>query len=224
MADTQGFLPPWLPGKFHVIFLTLGHKHTSTDCIRIQRFLQPEEAFACMPSHFSHVRLSATLCLLCPWGSPGKNTGVGCHTLLQEIFPIQGSNSNLLSLLHWLMRSFPLAPPGKTKEACTCPQRPPAPYLKKAHRITSNRWFGCQITAINFMIFFFLAENDFEDWDPLCTFIPIESPRPVSLSKPLIIAFFYHSILLHVLLLILWHWINPVIGPKISNILCRHKI
>ena len=24
--------------------------------------------------------------------SPGKNTGVGCHTLLQGIFPTQGSN------------------------------------------------------------------------------------------------------------------------------------
>ena len=24
--------------------------------------------------------------LLCPWGSPGKNTGVGCHALLQGIF------------------------------------------------------------------------------------------------------------------------------------------
>ena len=22
-----------------------------------------------------------------PWGFPGKNTGVGCHFLLQEIFP-----------------------------------------------------------------------------------------------------------------------------------------
>ena len=28
--------------------------------------------------------------------SPGKNTGVGCHALLQEMFPIQGSNSGLL--------------------------------------------------------------------------------------------------------------------------------
>ena len=27
----------------------------------------------------------------CPWDSPGKNTGVGCHSLLQGIFPIQGS-------------------------------------------------------------------------------------------------------------------------------------
>ena len=30
--------------------------------------------------------------LLCPWDSPGKNTGVDCHALLQEIFPTQGSN------------------------------------------------------------------------------------------------------------------------------------
>ena len=30
--------------------------------------------------------------LLCPWNSLGKNTGVGCHSLLQGIFPTQGSN------------------------------------------------------------------------------------------------------------------------------------
>ena len=28
--------------------------------------------------------------------SPGKNTGVGCYALLQEIFPTQGSNPGLL--------------------------------------------------------------------------------------------------------------------------------
>ena len=33
--------------------------------------------------------------LLCPWNFPGKNTGVGCHFLLQEIFLTQGSNSHL---------------------------------------------------------------------------------------------------------------------------------
>ena len=33
---------------------------------------------------------------LCPWDFPGKNTGVGCHFLLQGIFPIQGSNPHLL--------------------------------------------------------------------------------------------------------------------------------
>ena len=29
------------------------------------------------------------------WDSPGKNTGVGCHFLLQGIFPTQGSNPGL---------------------------------------------------------------------------------------------------------------------------------
>ena len=38
--------------------------------------------------------------LLCPWHSPGKNTGVGCHFLL-EIFPTQGWKQCLLRLLHW---------------------------------------------------------------------------------------------------------------------------
>ena len=36
--------------------------------------------------------------LLCPWNSPGRNTGVGCHSLLQGIFPTQGQN---LGLLHY---------------------------------------------------------------------------------------------------------------------------
>ena len=79
----------------------------------------PERSLcACMLSHFSRVRLFATLwtvaCrLLCPWDSPGKNTGVGCHALLQGTFLTQGSNPCLLSLLHWQVGSLPLAPPGK---------------------------------------------------------------------------------------------------------------
>ena len=32
----------------------------------------------------------------CPWDSPGKNTGVGCHSLLQGIFPTQGLSPSLL--------------------------------------------------------------------------------------------------------------------------------
>ena len=45
--------------------------------------------------------------------SPGKNTGVGCHPLLQRIFPIQGSNPLLSCLLHLKADSLPLAPPRK---------------------------------------------------------------------------------------------------------------
>ena len=33
---------------------------------------------------------------LCPWGSPGQNTGVGCHFLLQRISTTQGSHLGLL--------------------------------------------------------------------------------------------------------------------------------
>ena len=36
--------------------------------------------------------------LLCPWDFPGKNTGVGSHSLLQGIFQTQGSNLHLMSL------------------------------------------------------------------------------------------------------------------------------
>ena len=46
--------------------------------------------------------------LLCPWNLPGKNTGMGCHSLLQGIF--QGSNP---SLLHWQADSFTTEPPRK---------------------------------------------------------------------------------------------------------------
>ena len=45
--------------------------------------------------------------LFCPWDFPGKNTGVGCHFLLQGIFPTQGSN---LHLLHW--QADPFSPQG----------------------------------------------------------------------------------------------------------------
>ena len=48
--------------------------------------------------------------------SPGKNTGVGCHALLQGIFPTKGSNPSLLCLLHWQACSLPLVPPGKPRK------------------------------------------------------------------------------------------------------------
>ena len=37
--------------------------------------------------------------LLCPWDFPGKNTRVGCHFLLQGIFPTQALSSRLLPCL-----------------------------------------------------------------------------------------------------------------------------
>ena len=43
-----------------------------------------------------------------PRDSPGKNTEVGGHALLQGIFPILGLNSHLLWFLHWQADSLPL--------------------------------------------------------------------------------------------------------------------
>ena len=40
--------------------------------------------------------------LLCPWDFPGKNSGVGCHFLLQGIFLTQDSNTCLL-YCRWIL-------------------------------------------------------------------------------------------------------------------------
>ena len=64
-----------------------------------------------MLTHFSRVQLFAALWTvacqapLSMGDSPGKNTGVGCHALLQRIFPTQGLN---LSLLHCRRILYPL--------------------------------------------------------------------------------------------------------------------
>ena len=43
-----------------------------------------------------------------PWNSPGQNTGVGCHALLQGIFPTQGLNPSFLHC-RWIL--FTTGPP-----------------------------------------------------------------------------------------------------------------
>ena len=51
--------------------------------------------------------------LLCLWDFPGKHTGVGCHFLLQEVFPTQGLNP---CLLHWQVGSSALSQQGSPWE------------------------------------------------------------------------------------------------------------
>ena len=89
--------------------------------------------YARVLSHFSRVWLfqthwtAAHQAPLCPWDSPGKNTGVGCRALLQGIFPAQGLD--LISYVSCTGKagSSPLEPHGKptmhtyTKTLyCTC--------------------------------------------------------------------------------------------------------
>ena len=69
-----------------------------------------------MLSCFSHVQLCKPMDCSPPdssvhGNSLGKNTGVGCHFLLQGIFSTQGSNLCLLHLLHWQAGYLLLAPP-----------------------------------------------------------------------------------------------------------------
>ena len=71
-------------------------------------------------SHFSHIRLSARLLTVAcqaplSMGFSRKEYRNGCHDLLQEIFPTQGSNPCLLCLLNWQggRGSLPQTPLGK---------------------------------------------------------------------------------------------------------------
>ena len=50
--------------------------------------------------------------LLCPWDSPGQNTGVGGHSLLQGIFLTQGLNPGLLHCQRILYRLSHQGSPG----------------------------------------------------------------------------------------------------------------
>ena len=51
-------------------------------------------AASCLTFLWPHVLQPARL--LCPWDSPGKNTWMGCHALLQGVFLTQGSDPCLL--------------------------------------------------------------------------------------------------------------------------------
>ena len=67
----------------------------------------------------------------------------GCHFLLQEILPIQGSNPRLLCLLHWQVGSLPPALLGKPTGGRRCP----FPSRKAGGQVA--RWLcGQAVTAL----------------------------------------------------------------------------
>ena len=76
-------------------------------CTRVHMHVCMQACSVVSDSLWHHRLLPARL--LCPWTSPGKNTGVGCHFLLQGVFLTLGSNPDLLPLLHWQVGSLPLS-------------------------------------------------------------------------------------------------------------------
>ena len=105
----------------------------------------------------SNSRLAAkkypTLChlveptrLFCPGEFPGKNTGVGCHFLLQGTFLPQELSSHLL---HWQMGFFTSVPPRKfslasyrpTSLASNC--RPTSPSVTVIRALVTNHATYC---------------------------------------------------------------------------------
>jgi len=119
-------IPAFWPGEFHRLYSPVQFSRSV-----VSNSLQPhEEQHARPPCPSPTPRVPFSFCLvtitimcsvmsdfleptrlLCPWNFPGKNTGVSCHVLLQRIFPTQGWNLHLLSLLNWQVSSLPLAPP-----------------------------------------------------------------------------------------------------------------
>ena len=101
-------LVPAMHSQVRSTFHTLAHSssqplsgvdHITTLIVQLEKLRLSERTCVCvcarvvscansLPSH----RLWPTR-LLCQWDFPGKNTGVGCHALLQEIFLTQGSQS-----------------------------------------------------------------------------------------------------------------------------------
>ena len=96
-------------------------------------------------------------------GIPDKDAGVGCHFLLQGVFPTQGSTSHLLCLLHCQAGSLPLVPPGKPKPCSQYTQKwrcwiicayylfleePPYRFPQQLYHLTFSPavWKGCSFS------------------------------------------------------------------------------
>ena len=101
-------------GSCYLVFCCYVAAATPTDAQEGQRKSKPESRFVLRAK-------SLQLCLTlfnpihrsppgssCPWDSPGKNTGVGCHALLQRIFQPRNQTHVYYVYLRWQAGSLPL--------------------------------------------------------------------------------------------------------------------
>ena len=115
---------------------------------------------------------------LCPWDSPGKNTGMGCHFLLQGIFPTQGSSPSLLHLLLWKEDSSPLCYLGSPKEP-TDPSEVTFMRPRARPLWSSGFWFKSQLLLYNKVsvsahgsLIHDLQEEEQLELEYLCNYVP----------------------------------------------------
>ena len=112
--------------------------------------------------------------LLCPWEFPGKNTGVGCHFLLQGVFPTQGSNPCLLRLLHWQVVSLSLSHLGIPLEKDMGQEIHQAQQLHLHERPRSHpsAQFFCPLTQT--------GGEWLPQWEPRCLWVLLRCHSPFS--------------------------------------------
>ena len=115
-------VPVFCPGEFHGLCSPWGHKESdTTEWLSLNHSLTHSNDFTrerkiskhewidilasflwndwCVSEWVKVTQLHPTLQphgLYSPWNSPGQNTGVGSLSLLQQIFPTQGSNPGFL--------------------------------------------------------------------------------------------------------------------------------
>ena len=81
--------------------------------------------------------------LLCPWNFSGKSTRMGCHFLLQGIFPTQGLNAGLLCRQADKLPLSYVGSPGNIS-AINQNQGKPSQSLCSRGRDREERWILCQ--------------------------------------------------------------------------------
>ena len=77
-----------------------------------------------------------------PEDSPGKNTGVGCHSLLQETLLTQGLNLSLLHHLHWQAGFFTTSATWEAQEEGMMKNNVVTP-TEIGWTSSSKGWFRC---------------------------------------------------------------------------------
>ena len=98
----------------------------------------------------SHVQLFATpwtiaYQLLCPWDFPGKNSGRGCHFLLQGIFPAQGSNLGLPHCGQMLCHLSHQGSPAVQKDS---QKSSPTPQIRGINSLVLSPFYGPTFTSV----------------------------------------------------------------------------